>query len=67
MELMRVRREEMREMKRLRSCKIMKRNCPSKVFDTYNTGGLDGKDTGMMFRSRVVIPTAADQHHATPA
>lgn len=32
-----------------------------------NTGGLDGKDTGMMFRARVVIPTAADQHQATPA
>ena len=38
-----------------------------KLFDTYNTGGLDGQDTGMMFRARVVIPTAADQHQATPS
>ena len=57
----------MREMKRLRSWKIMMRNCQNNVFNTYNTGGLDGKDTGMVFRARVVIPTAADQHHATPA
>ena len=45
----------------------MMRNCPNNVFDTYNTGGLDGKDTGMVFRAWVVIPTAADQHHTTPA
>ena len=45
----------------------MMRNCPNNVFDTYNTGGLDWKYTGMMFRARVVIPTAADQHQATPA
>ena len=67
MELMRVKREDMREMKRLRSWKMIMKIVQIKLFDTYNTGGLDGKDTGMMFRAWVVIPTAADQHQATPA
>ena len=46
MELMSVRREEMKEMKRLRSCKKMTRNGPyHMVPDTHNTGCLDWKDT----------------------
>lgn len=31
-----------------------------------NTGCLDREDAGVMFRARVVIPTAADQHQPTP-
>ena len=67
MELMRVRREEEREMKRLRSWKTMMRNCPNEGANTHNTGGLDWKDAAMVLRARVVIPTAADKHQATPA
>ena len=42
-------------------------NCPDEGAYTHNTGGLDWKDAGMVFRARVVIPTAADKHQATPA
>lgn len=68
MELMSVRREEMKEMKRLRSCKKMTRNGPyHMVPDTHNTGCLDWKDTGMVLGARVVVPAATYQHQTTPA
>ena len=59
MELMSVMREDMKEMKRLRSCKRMIRNGPYYLVpDTYNTGCLDWKDTCMVLGARIVVPTA---------